>query len=335
MVRRAHGSLTADNRPAADPSVTLTVMLTGLLIAALACLGSGLGSALEAFGVHRAAARTGGSADLGPLLRTPQYVAGLSVDVLGSVCTVIALQYLPLFLVQAVVAASVGVTAVVMAVTGRPVGRRAWIALGASLIGLALLASSAEPDNGPMLDTVWQWLLLASALPLTGLGLAVERRPHRAAPALFGLLAGVSFSVVSISARGLDLPEPPWLLVRMPSAWAIAVLGILGTVFFARGLQHGRVTVVAAVTFTTETVLPATVGLLFLGDEIRPGREPLAVVGFGIAVVAAMFLARFAAPGLSPGPAHRTAVGEPTGQPDGPKRSTRNAAAGSPPSTSN
>lgn len=311
-------------------------MLTGLLIAALACLGSGLGSAMEAFGVHRAAARypTARPTDLGPLLRTPQYVAGLGVDVLGSVCTVIALQYLPLFLVQAIVAASVGVTAVVMAVTGRPVGRRAWIALGASLAGLALLASSAEPNDGPMLDTVWQWLLLASALPLTGLGLVVERRPRRATPVLFGLLAGVAFSVVSISARGLDLPEPPWMLVRMPSAWAIAALGILGTVFFARGLQHGRVTVVAAVTFTTETVLPAAVGLLFLGDQIRPGREPLAMIGFGIAVVAAMFLARFAAPGLPPGPAHRGVDCDPSRQPDGPNRSTRNAAAGNPPSTS-
>ena len=129
-------------------------MLTGLLIAALACLGSGLGSALEAFGVHRAAARTGKPAELGPLLRTPQYVGGLAVDVAGSVFAVIALQMLPLFLVQAIVAASVGVTAVVMAVTGRPVGRRVWFALGASLVGLTLLAISAQPDDGPMLDTV-------------------------------------------------------------------------------------------------------------------------------------------------------------------------------------
>lgn len=302
-------------------------MLTGLLLAALACLGSGLGSAIEAFGVHRAAAKHPAArpTSLGPLLRTPQYVGGLAVDVLGSVCTVVALQYLPLFLVQAVVAASVGVTAVVMAVTGRPVGRRAWIALGASLVGLALLAVSAEPNDGPMLDTVWQWLLLASALPLTALGLLVQRRVGRAAPVLFGLLAGVSFSVVSISARGLDLPEPPWLLVRMPSAWAIAVLGVLGTVFFARGLQHGRVTVVAAVTFTTETVFPAVVGLVFLGDRIRPGSEPLALTGFAIAVVAAMFLARFASPGMPPGPA---------AHPEGPNRSTRRASAGSPPSMS-
>lgn len=311
-------------------------MLTGLLIAALACLGSGLGSAMEAFGVHRAATThpTARATDLGPLLRTPLYVGGLTVDVLGSVCTVTALQYLPLFLVQAIVAASVGVTAVVMAVTGRPVGRRAWIALGASLIGLALLASSAQPNDGPMLDTVWQWLLLASAVPLAGLGLLTRRRSGRATSVLFGLLAGVAFSVVSISARGLDLPEPPWMVVRMPSVWAIAVLGILGTVFFARGLQHGRVTVVAAVTFTTETVLPAAVGLLFLGDEIRPGREPLAMIGFAIAVVAAMFLARFAAPGVPSGPAHRAADPDSSRQPDGPNRSTRSASAGSPPSTS-
>lgn len=81
-------------------------MLLGLTFAILASLGSGVGSAVEAFGVRRAA--KGKTGDLGPLLHEPIYFLGLTVDLLGFAFTVIALQILPLFLVQAVVASSVG-----------------------------------------------------------------------------------------------------------------------------------------------------------------------------------------------------------------------------------
>ena len=106
-------------------------MLLGLTFAILASLGSGVGSAVEAVGIRRASASGARTGDLGPLLREPVYFAGLAVDLLGFVCTVIALQLLPLFLVQAVVASSVGVTALLVAASGRPLGRSGWIALGA------------------------------------------------------------------------------------------------------------------------------------------------------------------------------------------------------------
>lgn len=271
-------------------------MLTGLLIAALASIGSGLGSAIEALGVHRAADRSGRPGELGPLLRTPLYLGGLTVDLLGFVFTVMALQLLPLFLVQSIVAASVGVTALFLAATGRPLGRQAWLALAASLVGLVMLGFSSAPHNGAVLDIGWQWVLLASAVPLALFGLLVQRIGGRSTAPLLGLTAGLAFSGVSIAARGLDLPEPAWRLITLPAVWAIAVLGILGTIFFARGMQHGRVTVVAAVSFTTTTVLPSAVGLAFLGDQIRPGYQLLASAGFLIAVLAAIALARFAGP---------------------------------------
>lgn len=271
-------------------------MLTGLLIAALASIGSGLGSAIEALGVRRAADHSGRPGELGPLLRTPLYLGGLAVDLLGFIFTVMALQLLPLFLVQSIVAASVGVTAIFLAATGRPLGRSAWWALAASLVGLVMLGFSSAPHNGSVLTTGWQWVLLGSAVPLALFGLLVERTGGRATAPLLGLTAGLAFSGVSIAARGLDLPDPAWRLITLPAVWAIAVLGILGTIFFARGMQHGRVTVVAAVSFTTTTVLPSAIGLAFLGDQIRPGYQLLASAGFLIAVLSAIALARFAGP---------------------------------------
>ena len=42
-----------------------------------------------------------------------------------------------------------------------------------------------------------------------------------------------------------------------------------------------------------ETVPPAVVGIMFLGDHTRPGLGGVAVLGFTLAVVCAVALARF------------------------------------------
>src|SRR6478752_6116270 len=251
-----------DRSPPGPIGCQNSAMLLGLTFAILASLGSGVGSAVEAFGVRSAAAKGKPAGDLGPLLHEPIYFIGLTVDLLGFVFTVIALQLLPLFMVQAVVASSVGVTALIVAASGKPLGRPAWVALGASLTGLVLLAISSQANDVPALSAGWHWFLLGCALPLVGLG-ALALRVRGSLSAVFR---------------------------------AIVVNGILGTVLFALALQRGKVTVVAAVTFTTNTVLPATIGIVFLGDQVRSGYALVATAGFLIAVSGAIALAQFAGP---------------------------------------
>jgi drug/metabolite transporter (DMT)-like permease len=271
-------------------------MLVGLTFAILASVGSGLGSAIEAFGVRRATRRGRHHGALPPLIHEPLYLAGLTVDLLGFAFTVVALQLLPLFLVQAVVASSVAVTALVVAFSGKPLGRPGWIALASSLVGLVLLAFSSTSHDVPPLAPVWHWLLLGMALPLAGLGaIGLRIKEPWSAPVL-AFAAGLAFTCVAVSARGLDIPDPAWRLALQPSLWAIVVDGLLGTVLFALALQRGRVTVVAAVTFTTNTVLPAAIGIFVLGDQVRSGYALVATAGFLIAVGAAIALARFTPP---------------------------------------
>ena len=288
-------------------------MLLGLTFAILAALGSGVGSAVEAVGIRRAAAGGARTGQLGPLLREPVYFAGLAVDLLGFVCTVIALQLLPLFLVQAVVASSVGVTALLVAASGRPLGRSGWIALGASVTGLLLLGLSSKSADAPILAIGWQWLLLGLAIPLGGLGFVANRMKGQASAVLLAFAAGLAFTCVAVAARGLDVPDPFWNLLLAPGFWAIVVDGILGTVLFALALQRGRVTVVAAVTFTTETVLPAVIGIAFLGDQVRSGYALVATAGFLVAVSGAIALARFAGPLPPADPKPASTVAQPGG----------------------
>jgi hypothetical protein len=51
--------------------------------------------------------------------------------------------------------------------------------------------------------------------------------------------------------------------------------------------------VATAAVVLAETMPPAVVGLLFLGDTTRPGLTGLAVLGFALAVTCAVALARF------------------------------------------
>ena len=280
----------------ARPECQNFAMVLGLTYAILAALGSGIGSAVEAFGVRRAAAGGKLAGDLGPLLREPVYFIGLTVDLLGFAFTVLALQILPLFLVQAVVASSVAVTALIVAATGRPLGRPGWIALCASLTGLVLLGLSSQAHDVPPLASGWHWLLLGLALPMAGCGALAMRVKGSWSAVLLAFTAGLTFTCVAVSARSLDLPEPAWRIVTEPSMWAIVVNGLLGTVLFALALQRGRVTVVAAVTFTTNTVLPALIGIFLLGDQVRSGYALVAIAGFLVSVGGAIALAQFAGP---------------------------------------
>ena len=116
------------------------------------------------------------------------------------------------------------------------------------------------------------------ALPIGAIGLLAVRSTSRWSAAVLAFAAGLAFSCIAV-ARSLEMPDPAWSLVVEPGVWAIVVNGILGTVLFAMAQQRGRVTLVAGVTFTTETVLPAIIGLTVLGDRVREGYALVAAAG--------------------------------------------------------
>jgi hypothetical protein len=82
-----------------------------------------------------------------------------------------------------------------------------------------------------------------------------------------------------------------WSGARDPVLWALAGYAVVAFSCYALALMAGPVTVVAAVSFGVETVVPAAVGLAFLGDSVRAGGAPLALVGFVTTVAGCMALA--------------------------------------------
>ena len=284
-------------------------MVLGLIAALAAAVTYGVATVMQAVATRRVATTDGFDPRLMVrLAHSLPYLASLALDAAGFAAAVLALRSLPLFLVQAAIAASVGVTALVAArwlhvrLDRREVG--ALWALGA---GLVLLAVSARPDDPVGLSTAGQWLVLAGLAPLVVLVAAAGRwTPSRAASGL-AVAAGLGFGGVGIAARVIEVPDPWWHLAASPVLWAIVGYGALSLYCYAAALQRGQVTSVAAVTFAVETVVPALVGLTLLGDRARDGFAPVAAAGFVVTLGASIALARHAEVGAdadaSPAPA--------------------------------
>jgi drug/metabolite transporter (DMT)-like permease len=268
------------------------VVLLGWLYALTSALCYGVASVLQA-----AAARSTRAADrvdamlLVRAARQWRFTLGVLLDLAGFAAQVAALRILPLFVVQVVQAANLAVTAVVaVPALGVRLRRVEWAAVVAVCGGLLLLALAAGQQGSAREPAVFGWTLLAVAVLAAGVGGLVGR--GGGAPAALGTVAGVEFTVVAVAARVLEAGSPAAILGD-PATWALALAGVVGFLLFTTGLQRGAVTAVTGAVVVAETVLPAVVGVLLLGDRARPGLGWLAATGFVVAVAGAVTLARF------------------------------------------
>jgi multidrug transporter EmrE-like cation transporter len=277
-------------------------MLVGLGCAVGASLCYGIGSVLQA--VAAADADQAGHLDprlLLRLLKAWPYLLGLALDGAGFVLSLVALRSLPLYVVQAVVASFLAVTAVVGAVfLGTRVRLLEGFALAAVVLGLALVSLSAAPDSARAPGSGLEWIVLAAAVALTLLAIPLGRLSGSRGAWFLGGVAGLAFGVVAVGARALlssaapgDLVPPVHVWLGSPASYALLVAAPLALATYATALQRGSVVQATAPLVVGETVLPALVGLTLLGDHARPGWGPAAAAGFTVAVVAAVLLSRF------------------------------------------
>ena len=259
----------------------------------VACLGYGAGSVLQSVGARRTAEVTGLSG-ITRILRQLPYLIGLGLDGVAFLANVVALQRLPLFLVQSILVGSVGVTAVLAAVRGQRLGWKDWGSLAGLGAGLVLLCVTADPRPAEPMALPGQWLLLAATVAPVVLGLVGLRLHGRVSAAVLAGSAGLAWSGVALASRAFSAEPLAWSALAHPLVWTVVVQGVLGAVFFALALQRGDVTTVTAVTFMLELLVPSLLGLWLFGDGVLPGQAPLAVLGFVLAVGGTVSLVRFA-----------------------------------------
>ena len=295
-------------------------MLASLIAALVAALFYGIAAVMQAMAVHEASNRppddaVGVDPGLIPrMLRQWRFVASLFLDMLGFIAQLVALRRLPLFAVQAMVASNLAVTAVFASLLmGVALSWREWLAVTGVVAGVGLLGSSAGPEGATQAGAMFKIALIAAVAGLTVCGLAAARLRAPVRTLLLGTVAGLGYGVLGIAARVLNGFDPLTLL-RDPAAYAVAAAGIVSFVFYATALEGGSVTVATAAVVLAETLPPALIGVVFLGDGTRPGLEPAALAGFLLAVASAVMLARFGeAEHAARGAPERAAAGAPTG----------------------
>jgi hypothetical protein len=213
------------------------------------------------------------------------YMVGMTLSIGGWALSLLALQRLPLFAVQAIGASSIGLVVIVHRLqTHAAAPRRESLLLVALGLGLVALAVSAEPDEpatvGHVFDAaIWIGVAVVGVLAVVGF-----RTSGDSASALLGAVSGLAYAGTALCARALQTDHTLRGLLLDPLTIALLPFAVLGVATFAGALQRGSVSVATATQHAVMTVVPAAVGLAVLGDHARPGFAAVAGAGFVLTV---------------------------------------------------
>ncbi len=280
-------------------------MLASLVAALVSAFCYGVAAVMQAIAIQSATRRparvrtadaTVGGVDPGLVVRLLgqwRFLASLGIDIVGFLAQLVALQRLPLFAVQAIIAANLAVTAVFAALLMHVrLSLREWLSVTGVVVGVGLLGTSAGAEGAATVGFAFQLALMVTVAGVAVAGIAAARLPNRIRTPALGAIAGLGYAVLAIAARILPGFSPSQL-VRNPATYTLAAAGIVSFLLYASALEGGSVTVATAAVVLAETMPPAVVGVIFLGDTTRDGLTGVAVLGFLLAVVCAVALARF------------------------------------------
>src|SRR3984893_6450659 len=283
-------------------------MLIGVMAATLACVGYGTASVLQAYGARSSEAvaaghgpRTQVTATRAPTLRsaihaalTPAFIAGMALDAVGFLGSIVSARLIPLFLSQTIISANLVVTAVLgVAVLGVGLHTREWVAIATVVVSLCVLGLTAGHRGAGTSDPGVHWGLLSASVVILAGGVGLIRLLGARAAVAAGLIAGVLYGAMAVAVRVLDGIDPLRLdiLVVDPASWTIVVAGLGGFYLFTVALQLGSVNGAAAALVVGETVVPGITGVVLLGDTAQRGLGWLVAVAFVGAVAGAVAVA--------------------------------------------
>ena len=240
------------------------------------------------------------------LFRSRWFAIGMAVALGAWILHVAALALAPLSLVQAVLSTGVVILAVLAdRVFGFKVGRRQWMGVGMTALGLVLLVVTL-PSNPGTHSSYSVAAMVAFEGGVLALGALLICGPRVGAPdhhhgIMLGAAAGLLFGVSDVAIKALTglggigaVVVSPWLLV--------AILGsVIAFYASARGLQDGEAVPVIASTSTAANVSSIAGGIIVFGD-------PMPADTLGIIVQVAAFIMVCAAAILTPPPMRAAAA---------------------------
>jgi len=285
--------------------LTLMTLQLGFLLALLCAIVTNLGFFLKHKGACEACPvdvrhplRSGKS-----LFSQKWFAIGMAVAASAFVFHVAALALAPMSLVQVVLAGGVVLIAVMAdRLFGISVGRRQWLGLALTAIGLVLLVTTLPQASGSH-SSFSQTGMIAFEAGLFGLGGLLILGPragiggHEHHGVMLGAASGVLFGVSDIAIKALTglTGQAGW--VGLLSPWLAVCVAASVVAFYAsaKGLQDGEAVSVIAVTGTAANISGIAGGIIVFGD-------PMAGDALGIAVQALAFVMVVVASALMPAP---------------------------------
>ncbi len=233
------------------------------------------------------------------LFSVRMFTIGMSIAVFAWILHVAALSVAPLSLVQAVLAGGIVLLAVMAErIFGMRIGRRQWLGLAATAVGLIMLGVTLPATHGAdsrfspvMLVSFEAALIAGGTLLIMGPRMGAPREHHgymlgAASGCLFGL-ADISIKAISgmVGAHGLAGLLTP----ALPVCLAAAVAGFYAS---AKGLQEGEPVPVIAVTGTAANISGIVGGIIVFGDPLagNPVSLTIELMAFVLVLLAAWLM---------------------------------------------
>jgi drug/metabolite transporter (DMT)-like permease len=278
--------------------------LFGILLALACALTTNVGFLLK----HRGACEAP-AVDMRRPLRSAKalfasrfFAIGMLVAAGAWIFHVGAMAVAPLSLVQAVLAGGVVLLAIMAErIFGLRIGRRQWIGLGLTAVGLILLGFSLPAVHGadsrfslPGMIAFEAGLIIFGSLLIMGPRIGAPKEHHGF---MLGAAAGILFGVSDVAIKAISGLIGSQGLIGLVSPWTLITVMVSIAAFYAsaKGLQDGDPVPVIAVTGTAANVSGIVGGIIVFGDPLSA--HPLALVIECLAFVLVIFAAW-----LTPGP---------------------------------
>jgi drug/metabolite transporter (DMT)-like permease len=244
------------------------------------------------------------------LFRSKWWSIGFAVALVAWVLHVAALALAPISLVQAVISGGLVFLAVLAdRFFGFQLGRREWLGVGLTAVGLAFLGLTVQSGSTGSHSSysISGMIAFEGAMVFIGTLLLLSHRVERIRHQhgiLLGAAAGILFGVSDVSIKALT-GTVPGDLIAIISPWTGVAIAASIAAFYAsaRALQIGDGVSTIAITTVSANVSAILGGILVFGDPL--GDDAVAIVARGCA-----FTLVIAAAALMPAPlraASRTA----------------------------
>jgi hypothetical protein len=236
------------------------------------------------------------------LFKSKWFAIGMGVAVFAWVLHVAAMALAPLSMVQAVISGGlVCLTVLAERFFGFSVGRRQWLGVGFTALGLATLAVTLPTAGGAHSSySTAGMIAFESGLLVAGTVLVLFPRfgaPREHHGALLGASAGILFGVSDVAIKALTGGIGSDGVFGLLSPWLLTAILASLIAFFAsaRGLQTGDAVPVITVTSAAATMTSIAGGIVVFGDPMPS--DPLGLIAQSFA-----FLLVIAAAALTPAP---------------------------------